>query len=117
LIFWGPTWTTDSAEQAVMAAQQQLFHQLAGTSYDRLLGQYTDTIDFPHDDVRLEGTWIDTSPPSSFVDGWRPAGRRSTPRRLMVGKAASTPTLLFIRKTVRDTPTRIAGSIRISILG
>ncbi len=64
LIFWGPTWTTDTAEKAAMAAQEQFFNQLAGTPYDRILGQYSDGNDYPHDDIKFAGIWVDTSTPA-----------------------------------------------------
>ncbi len=94
LIFWGPTWTTNSAEQAAQAAQQQLFGQLAGTPYDRILGQYPDTHDFPHDDIRVAGIWVDTQVPTPTVNTMT-AGQESV-RATLVNGWANTPDTDFI---------------------
>ncbi len=68
VIFWGPEWNTNALDyQAVEVAQENLVNQLAGTPYQRLLGQYADPTDFPHDDTALGGVWVDPATPPTIT--------------------------------------------------
>jgi len=68
VIFWGPKWNTNALDyQAVEVAQENLVNQLAGTPYQRLLGQYADQTDFPHDDTALGGVWFDPATPPTIT--------------------------------------------------
>ncbi len=58
LVFWGPSWRAQPFEQQVVAAEQALFKQLPGSSYNAILGQYG-----VHNDVRLIATVFDSRGP------------------------------------------------------
>lgn len=67
LVFWGPKWAQDQAHIEAMTKTREVFDNLAGSSYNNVLRQYTnqtaDPNGFVHNDVQLMGTWNDPTTP------------------------------------------------------
>ena len=68
LVFWGPKWASDPAHLQIKSNVEQVFGELAGSQYNNILRQYSNTNDsnaddFVHNDVQWKGSWVDTSVP------------------------------------------------------
>lgn len=66
LVFWGPDWKQDT--DGVIPRVNATFKALAGSQYNNILRQYTDSSDYVHNDVTLVASVIDTSTPPSNLD-------------------------------------------------
>ncbi len=74
LVFWGPKWETDSATINTIV---ETFQTLAGSEYNNILSQYTDSSGpdgYVHNDVQVMDAAYpiidDTPPPSNLGLGW-----------------------------------------------
>jgi hypothetical protein len=71
LIFWGPKWNSDSNHVTIKNALIGMFSKLAGTAYNNILVQYTqssissDPNAYIHNDVAYGGSWVDTDDPNA----------------------------------------------------
>jgi hypothetical protein len=65
LLFWGPDWNGSLATER--GEVTQMFQELAGSSYNNILSQYTDNSgDYVHNDVQVDSALVDTSDPNSL---------------------------------------------------
>ena len=59
VVFWGPKWTT-AAYASARAGVENLFRNMSGSAYQRILTQYYDATGFVSPGVTYAGSWVDT---------------------------------------------------------